>query len=89
MKTIWKYPLRNLEHQSIAMPLDAEALCVQMQDGQACLWVICDPKATNVVRRVRIIRTGGSVPDADWGPFWSYVGTFQDGSFVGHVFMEK
>lgn len=47
MRTIWKYPITDSPYQKIEMPLNAEILCVQLQDNIPTLWALVeteDPK---------------------------------------------
>ena len=82
MKAIWKYPLEP--GAVVQMPAGAEVLCVQEQDGYACLWVLVDPRAPAESRTFAIYGTGHSLPDRPG----DYVGTFQSagGALVFHVF---
>jgi len=84
MRAIWKFPLEVVGAQVVRMPLIAVVLCVQMQSGVPCLWAICDTTSNEKASRVfRIFGTGHEIGDyaAD-----KYVGTFQTGGFVFHVF---
>jgi hypothetical protein len=67
------------------MPLDAEILTVQLQDGQmfnACIWAKVNPENELEKRQFVVIGTGHSFDDTNH----KYIGTYQEGFFVWHVF---
>jgi hypothetical protein len=95
MRTIYKYPVQPLAEFEIALPMGAEVLTVQMQNGKPYIWALVD---TNLVSHQRTfylrgtghrcsdlqvngVRVAGRVPVR-------YVGTFQmdDGASVFHLF---
>lgn len=43
-KTIYKYPLDVTDVQEIKLPVGAEILTVQAQNGTLCLWALVDPQ---------------------------------------------
>lgn len=66
------------------MPAGASVLCVQIQIATPCLWAIVDAEAPKVERWFRIYGTGHPMnKDSHAG---NYVGTFQYGPLVFHVF---
>lgn len=83
-ETIWKYDLKVNDITHLYSPKDSEILCVQIQNGEPCIWVKVNPEATKELRSFIIIGTGHEI---DVIPK-KYIGTFQlyDGSFVGHLF---
>jgi hypothetical protein len=85
-KTIWKFPLRVTDMNSVDMPLGAEILCVQAQREAPTLWALCDPAAPKRTRYFVIYGTGHPVDASDSAA--NYVGTIQqyDGALVWHVF---
>ena len=87
MKTIWKYPLDVADHQVLNIPAGAEILCVQVQNGQACLWALVNADAPPARRGIFIHGTGHEVNRLAG----KYIGTFQlmGGALVFHVFEEK
>lgn len=98
--TIWKYPLRAGDVQTVELPFEAQILCAQTQDGDPYLWALVDPERAKVERHIRIYNTGQPIEAAHR---LTYIGTFQvqalrkDGdrggfrpaSLVFHVFEEK
>lgn len=84
MKTILKYPLPLVPGESVGMPAGARILDVQMQGFRPYLWALVDEDAigTPTARAIAVYGTGAPI-DGDPG---HYVGTFQDGVFVWHVF---
>ena len=85
MKIIYKYfyPMPS-STGFIPMPVGAEVLCVQEQNGCACIWALVDPKNEIETRSFFLVGTGEPMPD---NPS-KYIGTFQlsDGRYVGHIF---
>jgi hypothetical protein len=82
MKTIYKYPLAP--HPPLELPKNAEVLTVQTQCGAPMMWVLLDPEAPTVSREFDAYPTGGDID-----PVYTkgeYIGTFQAGGEVFHVF---
>jgi len=80
-KQIWKYSLENI----IEMPKGAEILTIDIQNGQmfnAQMWVKVDTENEVEKRMFEVIGTGQNFDDTNK----KYVGTYQDGPFVWHVF---
>jgi hypothetical protein len=84
MQTIWKFPLRITDVQTIALPMGAQILTAQAQGDELQLWAIVDPHELGERRTFRLETTG--IPIAI-GPA-RYIATFQlhGGLFVGHLF---
>lgn len=82
MSVIWKYRLDAVRRVAIDMPAGARLVSVQTQDGAGCVWALVDPNAPLVKRIVEVAGTGWDLPN-DLG---EYVGTFQTGPFVWHLF---
>ena len=78
MKTIWKYKIDG----SIQMPMDAQILTVQNQNGEEHLWALVNPNNELETRKFLIVGTGQSFDDTDT----KYIGTFQQPPFVWHLF---
>lgn len=83
MSRIWKYPVKGT-HFALAMPEGARVLSVQIQHGEPVLWALVDPEGIRRERRFAIVGTGH---DFD-ATALNYVGTFQEGPFVWHLFEE-
>jgi hypothetical protein len=58
MITIYKYPVSLVDEQDIMMPLGAEILTIQTQNGEICLWAKVDPELPKVPHRVLCRGTG-------------------------------
>lgn len=86
MLTIYKYELRVIDEQSIAMPVGAKILCVQLQHGSPYLWALVD--ADSHVIEFRTIYTHGTGNPIDPVDCKSYIGTYQlqTRGLVFHVF---
>lgn len=75
MRTIHKFPLAITDIQNIALPNQVKILCVQMQRGVPCLWVLLDPDEP--YRMVAIIMRGTGHPIDDDDEVGDYIGTVQ------------
>lgn len=88
MKTIYKYPLANITRQVIIMPGPCGALTVQTQNGLPFIWVLVDTEKDD--EEVTILTFGTGI---EWrerkGYINKYVSTYQDGSYVWHIFTEE
>lgn len=67
---------------SIEMPKFASFLAMQMKDGRPCLWYQIDPAETEIQTHNFIVVCTGQ--EFEWPA--TYLGTFQDGWFVGHIY---
>ena len=84
VQRIFKYQL-PIEHlSSIEMPMGAQVLTVQSQNGGGCIWALVNPEAETVKRYFETYGTGHPVPEATR----TYIGTYQQsgGSLIWHVF---
>lgn len=43
-KSIWKFTLKITDVQTIEAPAFSEPLCVQIQNGVPCLWMLVMPE---------------------------------------------
>lgn len=84
MNSIWKYPLRVVDEQTLDVPEGAEVLTVQVQNGTPCLWARVDPTAPKTPRKIITHGTGHLVPETTG----RYIATYQieGGALVFHVF---
>lgn len=84
-KAVWKYEIEARDRQSIHMPVNAEILCVQMQNGNPCIWALGDPEDARQEREFLMLGTGHNAAPESIG---RYIGTFQmsGGSLVFHLF---
>ena len=80
MKTIYKYELIS-QDVSMKLPLGAEILTVQIQDGRPMLWALVTPGNELVDRFISTVGTGWEVEDN-----MKYICTYMEGYFVWHVF---
>lgn len=85
--TIWKFPLRAVDEQTIGVPRGGQILSVAVQRGTIVVYALVDPKAPFENRVVRIHGTGHSC-DLDG---FRFVGTalLVDGDLVFHVFVNE
>jgi len=87
MKTIYKYQLRSVGIQTVAMPKDAVILSCQAQKGIPCVWALVNTQNINTIRAFQVTLTGSH---ADILPTSIHIGTvlLEEGNFVVHVFDE-
>lgn len=85
MKRVYKYPIHVTDYQEIALPIGAQPLTVQSQNGSPFLWALVDPDRDSEPFPLRIVGTGHDFKDSS---DWRYLSTFQmyNGSLVFHVF---
>ena len=86
MKRIWKYAFEVEDFVRILMPKGSEVLHVDVQRGDATIWVLANPDNPKEERTFRIVGTGNPFPDAN---DMKYIATFQQPPFVWHVFEPK
>lgn len=85
MKAIWKYEMHILEEFTIEMPVGAEVLSVQVQDGLPYIWALVEPENERASRMFSLRGTGHPAGDLCGVKF---IGTFQmrGGMLVFHLF---
>ncbi len=86
-KTIFKYPLRMADTQSVEMPKGAEVLSVQSQGETLCLWALVNTKRPNEKRVFEVFGTGNPI-HCDTGIERKFIATAQMPNLplVWHVF---
>jgi hypothetical protein len=82
--TIWKFPLKTTDEQTVEFPEGAEILSVQAQDNTPCVWALVNPKGKKMPKTFHIFGTGHNVPPAER----KFIGTYQlhGGALVFHLF---
>lgn len=84
MEVVWKYDITWFAC-AVQMPRRARVLNVAMQDGQPRMWALVDSSEPLVDYHFRVVGTGMRQP----GLFDAkYIGTWQDGAMVWHLFLE-
>ncbi|AUR82382.1 hypothetical protein NVP1023O_73 [Vibrio phage 1.023.O._10N.222.51.B4] len=88
-KSVWKFPLKVADEQYIDVPVGAEPLKAEMQNGELCLWMLVQPSSNKVTKKVHVHGTGHNVDDAL--TLGDYVDSFMmhDGALVFHVFVTE
>ena len=81
MKVIWKFPV-SMTGDINNVPKGSRLLAVKEQQGVLTAWLVCDPDATTVRRRLHIYGTGHEVSDN----IETYVGIVFIDPFVWHIF---
>lgn len=83
MITIYKYPIRIADEQSVQMPKGAKIIRADTDlDGVPCIWAKVDTNRDPEFRLVFVHGTGHPIPSGR-----EYVGSFKhEDRFVWHVF---
>ncbi len=86
MKTIWKFPLKVTDEQTLQIPNGAQLLTVQTQGEIPCLWALVDPNAERKPCVVQTYGTGHPIREVG-----AYLSTYQmsGGALVFHVFVKQ
>ena len=84
MNTIWKQTIETTDVQRVEMPIDAEILTVQEQNGNINIWFKVDTEKQKALREIFVFGTGNPIPKNNA----KYIGTYQlmNGALVFHVF---
>lgn len=82
MRTVFKYGL-EIGETVLFLPTRYRALAVQMQNGLPAMWVELNP---NEPKNMKVVFTVYGTGHWIESITEEYVGTFQDGPFVGHVY---
>ncbi len=85
MKTIHKFTLEVTDNQFVKMPKGAKVLAVQMQNDIPCIWAEVNTDNEIVSRCFEIFGTGNPIHE-DMGVQREYIGTFQQRTFVWHLY---
>lgn len=80
---IWKWLLKVDSEQRLPLPIGAQLLCVQLQDGEPHLWALVHGRRPKVLRTIVTYGTGEPIPEEGPG---RYLGTYQLDGDVWHVF---
>ncbi|TDH35699.1 hypothetical protein E2A64_10185 [Pseudohoeflea suaedae] len=80
---IYKYPFKIDDWVDVRMPVGAEILSLQVQDGVPTIWAKVAPHQQEATRRFVVLATGETFVDALIG---YYIGTIQLDGFVWHIF---
>jgi hypothetical protein len=81
--TVWKYALEVNDINMIRMPMHSRILCVQAQHDSPGIWALVDPENPLETRTFLVFGTGRRIDYIDPS---HYIGTFQLGALVFHVF---
>lgn len=88
MKTIWTTTIDIDDVVFVKMPALSEPISVGVQNGEPVIWwYVPDTEHPKIHMELIIIGTGHpiTVELEDY----KFIGTFQIGGFVGHLFIEK
>lgn len=81
MRTIWKFAMQTFR-ETFSIPRRSTFLTTQLQDDVPTLWFEVDSEAATEQREFVVCGTGGPLPQGNR----KYLGTFQKGWFVGHIY---
>ena len=83
-KIIYKYPVPILDMIELDLPEGAIYLSCQVQgtNEKPFMWFIADPNQNDETRYFKVVQTGMKTDFTNL----EYLGTFQTGYFVGHLF---
>ncbi len=86
-ESVWKFELDKLGTKAVEMPVGAEILTMQTQNGTPCIWALVNPDAERETRHFEVYGTGHPM-FYDARATRKYVGTYQlsEGDLVLHVF---
>jgi len=87
IKRVYKYEVPVMDVVTIQLPIGAEILTVQSQNGIPCIWALIDPVNPYKDRTFRLAGTGHSI-EVNNEVKENYIGTFQleNGLLVFHLF---
>lgn len=84
MITIFKYPI-SVQENLIDLPVGAEILTIQLQNGEPHIWVKLDDEELDTEEHsFTVVGTGWKL-----GEIGNYLGTWQQNGLVWHVFHQK
>jgi hypothetical protein len=85
MITIYKYPIKIEDEQTIIMPYGAELMHAGLDpSGVPCLWARVD--TTNPLHPITILIRGTGHEIAEKDKYASHFASFNQGPFMWHVF---
>lgn len=82
MRCMYKYEIRGEE---LSLPKGAKIRYAGSQNSKWYLWAEVDTDAMIETRTFRVFGTGEPIPHMRWKE-WEWIATWQDGSFVWHLF---
>lgn len=86
MRTIYKYSIPIERYFDLNLPLGAEILTFQTQNGQPMIWALVNPE-NEMERRFFTIHGTGQPDYSEYSK--AYIGTIQTGMLVWHLFETK
>lgn len=85
MTTIWKFPIRVADEQSVRMPEGAKILHVGVQNETPCLWAMVESTAPQESRIIAMRGTGHPASGLEGAAFLGTIFMY-GGQLVFHVF---
>ena len=85
IKRVYKYEIMAHDEIKVRLPIGAEILEAQEQDGISFLWALVDPNAITEIRTFRLAGTGHPIY-SEMGKEYKHISTFRvdGGLFVFH-----
>lgn len=83
MRTIHKYSIERAGMFARKLPLDSKFLCLQLQESEPQMWFEVDDNSPRQRRFFYVFGTGHEIPPET---AMKYVGTWQEGAFVWHLY---
>lgn len=84
--TIWKFKLNSNLIQTVTMPKGAAILTIQTQYDIPTIWALVHPDSDTEERTFETYTTNSSFPEPDPTTGRQFIGTYQYGGGVAHVF---
>jgi hypothetical protein len=87
VRKIFKYELEITDSPTLNLPVDANFLAIDQQNGSICLWFVVDPEQKEMKeRQFRIIGTGHEIQMGAEHDTLHFLKTLVMAPFVWHVF---
>lgn len=84
-QVIWKFPVdTEVKCFNVELPESARFLCVQTQSGKPQMWWLVNPSNSKATNKFTTFGTGLPISKNPG----TYLGTWQDGPYVWHLFQE-
>lgn len=93
MAVILKYPLNIAIQQVVHLPVEAQILSIEVQNGGLCMWALCEDAAFRQTKAVEVVTVTTGMPGVPENILTThhFMGTklLSNGGFVVHAFVAK
>ena len=86
MHVVYKYPFCISDVFSLSLPVGAQILSVQLQEGIPTLWARVNTSLSIELREFVVVGTGREIPEVGDDQVLAFIATLQIYGFVWHVF---